>query len=48
MFETLDDNALDEIISGLSDDDSDVRAQVLDTLTGLASKGAELAHLPTA
>ncbi|KAJ7464034.1 armadillo-type protein [Mycena latifolia] len=38
LSETVNDDALDKIISGLSDDNSRVRAQVLDTLKGLASK----------
>ncbi|KAJ7724594.1 armadillo-type protein [Mycena olivaceomarginata] len=38
LCETLNDNVLDRIFTGLSDNDSDVRIQVLDTLTVLASK----------
>ncbi|KAJ7349845.1 armadillo-type protein [Mycena albidolilacea] len=38
LCETLDDHVLDRIFAGLSDNDSDVRIQVLDTMTILASK----------
>ncbi|KAJ6452966.1 armadillo-type protein [Mycena sanguinolenta] len=38
LCETLNDNALDTIFAGLSNDDCDVRVQVLDTLKVLASQ----------
>ena len=48
MCETLNDEALDKIFAGLSDDDNDVRAQVLKTMSVLATKGLRFVRVPTA